>query len=201
MIKSPPFDILLRTDRFVIRTLMPEDASVGLENWLLDPLAAEMLNSPLRIWTVENQQDYFKSYYGQATKLLLGVFTKQDNTCIGLYIAKPNVDSGTFTVSMVIGDLVWRGKDAAREVSSEIERYFFNDLGFWKVKANVRPQNKAMNWVLLTNGWKKEARLVGHLLIEDEKTRGDLLVYGLLASEWRVWIANRDAKKLATLKL
>ena len=58
-----------------------------------------------------------------------------------------------------------------------------------------------MNWVLLTNGWKKEARLVGHLLIEGEKTRGDLLVYGLLASEWRVWIAGRDAKKSATLKL
>jgi RimJ/RimL family protein N-acetyltransferase len=189
--KLPPHDFILNSVRFSIRRLLPSDAQLDLVDWILDPLAAEMLNAKPKHWSIEEQQSYFASYEREKAKILLGVFTKDENKLIGLYIVKFNVDAAHFTLSTLIGNLEWRGKAASAEASDAICSFFFNELDYLKIKANVRPQNKAMLWLLLTNGWTKEAHLTKHLVVDDGTRRDDVLIFGLLAREWR----DRNSKQ------
>lgn len=183
---APPSNLVLSSPRFVIRRLQPSDAGPDLVDWTLDAMAAEMLNTPQRPWSVETQKTYFSSFDRQPGRLLLGIFVKESQHLIGLYVMKLNVGNSTFTISTLIGDVDWRGKNASFEASLPIYDYFFNSLGYVKAKANVRPHNKAMLWVMMSSrAWKNEARLVKHLVVPGEDTRADVLVFGLLADDWR----------------
>jgi len=185
MAKSPPGDIVLSSPRFELRKLKPGDAHSNLVDWTLDPLAAEMLNAKQKPWPVEEQKAYFASYEKRSARLLLGIFAKNDGRMIGFYILKLNPGNSTFNLSTLIGDVEWRGKGATTEASNALYDYFFNTLGYVKAKANVRPQNKAMLWLMLMGVWRKEARLVKHLAVPGSTDRADVFVFGLLADDWR----------------
>jgi RimJ/RimL family protein N-acetyltransferase len=88
-------------------------------------------------------------------------------------------------VTHLLGDRQWRGTGASREASIAIFEYFFDTLGFEKAKANVKPGNKAMQWLLFNGGWRKEAHLTKHLRHKPSGRRDDLYVFGILADEWR----------------
>jgi RimJ/RimL family protein N-acetyltransferase len=183
--KIPPGDIFLTSPRFTLRRIKPDDAHPELIGWTLDAMAAEMLNAPQIAWPVEAQRAFFASFEKLPSKLLLGIFAKDDQRFIGFYILKLNPGNSTFTMSTLIGDAGWRGKGASGEASNAVCDYFFNTLGYVKAKANVRPQNKAMLWLMLTGVWKKEARLVKHLAVPGTDDRADVFVFGLLADDWR----------------
>jgi RimJ/RimL family protein N-acetyltransferase len=185
MANNPPGDVFLTSPRFALRRLKLSDAQAGLVDWTLDALAAEMLNTPQRPWPVEAQKAYFSSFEKTPDKLLLGIFAKENQHLIGFYILKLNAGNSTFTISTLIGDVEWRGRNATAEASDAIYDYLFNTLGYVKAKANVRPQNKAMLWLMLSGAWKKEARLVKHLVVPGSDGRADVYVFGLLADDWR----------------
>ena len=185
MAKPPPGDIFLSSQRFDIRRIKPGDAHPDLVDWTLDSMAAEMLNAQQIAWPIDAQKAFFASFEKQAGRVLLGVFVREDQRLIGIYILKPNPGNSTFIISTLIGNAEWRGKGASSEASDAICDYFFNALGYVKAKANVRPQNKAMLWLMLTGVWKKEARLVKHLVAAGEESRADVFVFGLLATDWR----------------
>ena len=97
-----------------------------------------------------------------------------------------------FTISHLIGDTAWRGKGLTTETSDAIYGYLFDKLGYAKAKANVRPQNRPMLWLMLGGKtWRKEAHLVGHLRDAETGERRDILVLGMLASEWRAGLERR----------
>lgn len=196
---APPSDLTLLSPRFVIRRLKPSDASPALVGWTLDAMAAEMLNTPQRPWSVETQRTFFSTFDRQPGRLLLGIFVRESQYLIGLYLMKLNAGNSTFTISTLIGDVEWRGKNASYEASRPIYDYFFNTLGYVKAKASVRPHNKAMLWLMLTSAWKKEARLVKHLVVPGEITRADILLFGLLADDWRVRFAAGVESKGASV--
>jgi RimJ/RimL family protein N-acetyltransferase len=106
---------------------------------------------------------------------------------IGLFIIKVKPKHGVFTISHLIGDRAWRGKDTTFLASELVYDYFFNTLGYAKATANVRPENKPMLWLMYNYVWRKEARLIKHLRLAETKERSDLLVFGMLADEWRTW--------------
>lgn len=179
-------DLVLETERFIVRQLQGKDASVLQSGWTLDPVAAEMLNTNREEWRLEVQRNYFERNLSGDPKLLLGIFVRKTQQLIGIYILTLKYDDGLFTTSVVVGAKSWRGLRVASEVSQVVHNHFFNVLGFAKAKANVRPQNKPMLWLLLQQGnWKTEAVLKDHIFDQQTKQRSDLLVFGMLAEEWR----------------
>lgn len=185
MAKLPPPNFVLASENFVIRPLVRGDASPKLEPWIDDENAAAMLNTPRRSWTVAQQEDFFARHEGQQQRLILGIFPKQAREPIGLFIVKVTARDGVFVISHLIGDKAWRGKSTTFEASEPVYDFFFNTLGYDKAKANVRPENKAMLWLLYTYVWRKEVRLIKHLRLTGSRERSDLVVFGMLADEWR----------------
>lgn len=166
------------------------DASPSLESWIEDENAAAMLNTPRRSWTVAQQAEYFGKHEGRSDRHILGIFPKESKESIGLFIVKVKPKDGVFTISHLIGDPAWRGKDTTFRASELVYDYFFNILGYAKAKANVRPENKPMLWLMYNYVWRKEARLIKHLRLAASKERSDLIVFGMLADEWRAWHEN-----------
>jgi RimJ/RimL family protein N-acetyltransferase len=180
-----PPSIEILTDNFLIRPMTSDDASPKMAPWIEDEMAAAMLNTRRRNWTVDQQLKYFSQHQGRQEKLLLGIFPKQKKEPIGLFILKLKRAQGALTISHLIGDKAWRGKNVTFEAAEAVYDYFFNTLGYVKVRCNVRPQNKPMLWLIYTYVWRKEATLTKHLRLPDSTERSDLLVFSILADEWR----------------
>jgi RimJ/RimL family protein N-acetyltransferase len=187
MASLPPPSFTISSDTFLIRPMVRGDASPALEAWIEDENAAAMLNTQRRSWTLAQQAEYFGKHEGRPDRHILGIFPKQSKEPIGLFIVKVKPKDGVFTISHLIGDQAWRGKDTTFSAAELVYDYFFNVLGYAKAKANVRPENKPMLWLLYNYVWRKEARLIKHLRLAATKERSDLIVFGMLAEEWRAW--------------
>lgn len=186
----PPASFVIHSEDFIIRPLVRGDASAELEAWTDDENAAAMLNVPRRNWKIAQQEDYFARHEGPQSRRIVGIFPKQAKVPIGVFIIKVTPRHGVFTISHLIGDKAWRGRDTTFQASEAVYDYFFNTLGYAKAKANVRPENKPMLWLIYTYVWRKEARLVKHVRLSGAGERGDLLLFAILADEWR----NRDER-------
>ncbi len=184
MAALPPPSFVIRSENFTLRPMVPDDASPGMESWTEDEVIVEMLNARRQRWTVAEQVAYFSSYDG-GSRLLLGVFPKDRAEPIGVFIVKLRQDDKLMMITHLLGNKEWRGTGASREASIAVFDYFFNRLGYAKAKANVRTNNKAMQWLLLNGGWQVEARLHKHLREKSTGARADVLVFGILADEWR----------------
>jgi RimJ/RimL family protein N-acetyltransferase len=186
MAKLPPPNLALETKRFIMRPLNGSDASEELASWTEHASTAEMLNTRQRSWSVAEQRAYFASFESQPDKRLLGIWRRDQDPPIGLYLLQLQPAPGTFLISHIIGNMAWRGKAVAEETAEAIYEYFFDRLGYAKAKANIMPQNRAVLWLLLREGvWRKEAHLVGHLRDAATGQRDDVLVLGMLAEDWR----------------
>lgn len=192
MASLPPPSFVIETENFTLRPVVKGDACAAMESWIEDETAAEMLNTKQRHWSIAEQAGYFTKYEGQRTKFLLGLFPKGQTEPIGLFIVKLRTEDGVMLVTHLVGDKKWRGQGASREASVGIFDYFFNQLDYKKAKANVQPANRSMAWLLLNGGWRQEAHLTKHLLLKSTGERVDLLVFGIMADEWR---ANRHSAK------
>lgn len=179
-----------------MRCLVPADASQLQAGWTLDATASEMLNVERNEWTVSAQHNYFASAGRASDRLLLGIWTNAGNSLIGLYIIKFWPADDIFSYSTLIGNKAWRGKNTADETATSICGHFFNELGYVKAKTSVRPTNKPVLWLLMNGVWKKEAKLQGQLLDRKTGERADVLVFGMLADDWRTYQRNRDAVAL-----
>ncbi|QIG50919.1 GNAT family N-acetyltransferase [Nordella sp. HKS 07] len=187
----PPSSLTLESRNFILRRLTKADASERLFSWADDDLAAEMLNTKRRQWSLAEQAAFFA---GKPDKVLLAIVPRQQEYPIGFYSLHLQPRIGVFTISHLISDAAWRGKDLTAETSDPIYEYLFNKLDYAKAKANVRPQNRPMLWLMLGGkNWRKEARLVGHLRDAETGERSDLLVLGMLAQEWRAAREPRSA--------
>ena len=179
------------TERFRIAPLTPVDASAQLSDWTLDPLGAEMLNESQKPWPIEHQRRYFASQAATPGQIMLGIREKASNKLIGFFLIDPNPKALTYTLTTLIGEKQWRGSHVLPEVSEPVNDHFFNKLGYTKAKANVRPHNRAMLWLMANGAWKREARLVQHLRESVTGRRVDVLVMGMLADDWRNYMQRK----------
>ena len=176
---------MIRSENFLIRPLVRGDASLALESWIDDDVAAEMLNTQRRRWSIAEQSEYFAKHEAQPDRLLLGIFPKREKEPIGLFIIGLQPRQAVFVISLLIGNQAWRGGRITHEISEAIYDFFFNALRYEKAKAHVRPQNRSMLWVMYNYVWRKEARLKKHLRLAASGDRSDLLLFSILADEWR----------------
>ena len=182
------------TERFRIAPLTPVDASAQLSDWTLDPLGAELLNESQKPWPIEHQRRYFAAQATSPGQIMLGFREKVSNRLIGFFLIEPNPKALTYTLTTLIGEKQWRGSHVLPEASEPVQDHFFNKLGYAKAKANVRPHNRAMLWLMANGAWKREARLVQHLRESVTGRRVDVLVMGMLADDWRNYM-QRNKKQ------
>ncbi len=170
------------TDRFVLRSLSAEDASLRWLEWLGDPVAGRMLDAPPRKISLEELQSEIRAF-DQCEKLLLGIFVLGSNRHIGVVSLEFTDRRRRIAPQVLIGESEWRNVGALNEVANAVGTYFFETFGLEAIVASVPAHNAFMIKYLEDREW----HLVRSLPGQGRSRAGaptDILVYEFPRALW-----------------
>jgi RimJ/RimL family protein N-acetyltransferase len=179
---AEPIHVHFETDRFVLRTLSPEDASPRWAGWLNDPVSARMLNVPPRAVTVEQLRELIRAV-DQYEKLLLGIFVLGSNRHIGVVRFRFIDQRKRVIPGVLIGETEWRNAGVLHEVANAVGTYFFETFGLEAIVARVPAHNTFMKKYLEDREWQLVGRMAGPQRSPGEPP-SELLVYELPRAVW-----------------
>jgi RimJ/RimL family protein N-acetyltransferase len=146
-------NVRIDSEKYLIRTIEPDDASDRWASWMSDPEVVHMLNLRARTWKKADVLDYIKTF-DQLSSLLLGIFEKQSGTHIGVFTVDINQVRSQFLVNLLIGEPEYRNKHVTSSIAMPFHEYFFETLGLNMAVASVLAHNAPMIHYLKKNGWK-----------------------------------------------
>lgn len=175
--------VRIETERFILRTLVPSDASERWAQWAGDPSIMGPLNVPARMPTKEALARYI-AQHNDDRNFLIGVFTKQ-NLHIGFFQIDVNKLHRSATFNVVIGDKAYWGKNAVNEARAAILNEMFEKRGVEKAVGQPLARNFPMIFNYKQQGWKLEGILRGQCLSIVDGKRLDQYSFGMLKDDWR----------------
>ena len=184
MTPLPGRPVSTHSERFILRSLTPNDVSERWCGWAADPDIMNPLNMVPRKSTREGllkyvaQQNNDRSY-------LIGVFAMAMGLHIGFYQIDVNKLHRTAGFNVVIGDKQYWGKNAVNETRAAILTEFFERRGLEKAWGQPLARNFPMIFNYKQQGWKLEGILRGQCLSIVDGTRLDQYQFGMLRDDWR----------------
>jgi RimJ/RimL family protein N-acetyltransferase len=135
--------VRIDSEKYLIRTIEPDDGSDRWASWMSDPEVMHMLNLRPRTWMKADVLDYIKTF-DQQSSLLLGIFEKQSGTHIGIFTVDINQVQSRFRVNLLIGEPGYRNKRVTSSIAMPFHEYFFETLGLNMAIASVLAHNVPM---------------------------------------------------------
>lgn len=177
-------NIRLKTDRFLVRTLRESDACETLLGWLAD---AELMNNvnhkPQRLTMLQLRR--FIMSYDQATKLLVGVFDKENEKLVGYYLIEINPPQRRATFNVVIGDRDYWGQRIVLETRAALMDYLFQFGAVDKLIGGPLARNFPAVFNYKAQGWKLEGLMRSHVLSASGTDRIDQYQFAMLKEDWQ----------------
>ena len=186
---QPGQPLQIQTERFVMRSLFPQDANEEYLRWWNDAEIQKGFNNQPRNWTVQQAAKHIASFNNQ-TKFHLGVFPKDTGKLIGFYTLIFDPRQKFASANICLGDKAYWGKKVSTELCRPVMEFSFNILGAEKCGGTVKGFNLASSAIFLGLGFKKEGQLRKHVIGPDGK-RTDVFHYGLLKEDW---LAQKKAR-------
>jgi len=184
--KQPKRNVRIDSEKYLIRTIGPDDASDRWASWMSDPEVMHMLNLRARTWKKADVLDYMKKF-DQQSSLLLGIFEKQSGTHIGIFTVDINHVRNQFLVNLLIGELEYRNKHVTSSIAMSFHEYFFETLGLKMAMASVLARNAPMIHYLQKNGWKLDQTLKHSTKSYADGAMLDVCLFSLSRDAWRRW--------------
>ena len=183
-----PQAIKIEAGKYLIRTLLVEDASDRLAAWLSDPDVQYALNAPAKIWSKDEVVDYIKGF-NQTSKLLLGIFEKSGALPIGIFTILINQQTGQGLINILIGDADYRNKGIRTRgvlvgIGAPFYDYIFQTLGLTELLASALARNKIITNMLVNHGWTLDQTLHSHQKSNADGSMLDVCLYSLTARSW-----------------
>jgi len=183
--------ITLATERFVVRSLTPADASDRWCNWSADADVMGPLNVPANRMSKDQLARYI-AHHDNDRAYLVGVFTKAMNQHIGFYMIELNKTHATASFNLVIGDKHFWGKGVVNEVRAALLDEFFERRGIEKAYGTPLARNFPAVFNYKAQGWKLEGIMRGQCKSVVDGSRLDQYHFGMLRDEWR---ARKEAAR------
>jgi RimJ/RimL family protein N-acetyltransferase len=189
---APGQPVHLETDRFVLRSVKPLWLAYQTLPWTEDPQIMRPLNYPSGGWSVWRWRKTMV-HANNRRKFLLGIFLKSTGKLIGFETL--TIDrNGIASWAVMIGDKDWWGQGVVVETRRCLLHFLFKDAGCSKVwgMPNVRNFPAVFNYNRL--GFVQEGLLRKHVRSLDDEDRNDLVIFGLLRSEWEKQRGQSDER-------
>ena len=176
--------IKLQTERFLVKTLSPNDACESLVRWLADPeLMANMNQRPEKRFMPQIER--WISSYDQAIDYLLGVFTREGTKLIGYYTVEIKQAHRRALFTVMIGDRDYWGQGTVLETRAAIIDYLFKNVQIDKVVGSPIARNFPAIFNYKAQGWTCEGIFKEHVVDANHPQRRlDLYAFGMLRSDW-----------------
>jgi RimJ/RimL family protein N-acetyltransferase len=179
-------DIALGTEKYLVRTLTPGDASESWESWFADPQVPYMLNAPETRWDRDTVIKYINQF-DQRTDVLLGILVREPETLIGIVTLKINYRTRQTLINVLIGDAEYRNKGVLADIHFPLYDYLFDKLRMKMLLASALARNNnVIDW-MLKRGWKHDATLPRQVKSNLDDTMLDLCLFSLTREPYRAW--------------
>jgi ribosomal-protein-alanine N-acetyltransferase len=176
--------VLLKTERFELRSVTPADASDRWLGWVKDPAIMGPLNMPARAMRREELAGHIASVDNNA-RFLVGIFDKVDGAQIGFFMIDIEIMHRYAIFNVAIGEKDWWGKGVVNETRAALLDHFFETRGIEKAVGLPFARNFPALFNYKAQGWRHEGTLRGQCLSAADRSRLDQYQFGLLRKEWR----------------
>jgi [ribosomal protein S5]-alanine N-acetyltransferase len=180
--QGPPIN--LTTERFLVRTLTPADASERWGAWSADPEVMGPLNVPVRPMSKDELMRYV-ARFDNNVGYLIGIFAKTLSLHIGFFVVEVNKLHASANFNLVIGDKQYWGKGVVNEVRAALLDEFFERRGIEKAYGTPLARNFPAIFNYKAQGWRLEGVLRGQCKAIAGGARLDQYQFGMLREEWR----------------
>jgi RimJ/RimL family protein N-acetyltransferase len=190
--QAPGRPVLLKTQRFALRSLKPSDGSERWMSWLRDPDVMGPLNAPVRAWTSQELRAHIAAA-DNAQRYLIGIFDAANQVQIGFFMIDVDLFQRRATFNVVIGEKSWWGKGVVNETRAALLDEFFQHRGIDKAVGLPLARNFPAVFNYKAQGWRHEGTLRGHCVSALGGARLDQYQFGLSKDEWAA--ARREAAR------
>jgi RimJ/RimL family protein N-acetyltransferase len=184
--------VLLKTQRFALRSLKPSDGSERWMSWLKDPEVMGPLNAPVRASTSQELRAHIAAA-DNAQRYLIGIFDAASQTQIGFFMIEVDPFQRRATFNVVIGEKSWWGKGVVNEARAALLDEFFQHRDIDKAVGMPLARNFPAVFNYKAQGWRHEGTLRGHCVSVVGGARLDQYQFGLSKDEWAA--ARREQKQ------
>jgi [ribosomal protein S5]-alanine N-acetyltransferase len=173
--------VSMRSARFEIRSLSPDEGIETQLRWLSDPAVVRFTNARYRQHDSASVRAYVASHDNELS-FLLGVFDRAGGTHVGNHRIERDQRHGTCSLGALIGDRRYWGRGVLTETRAAVLDVVFAELGAHRAWAQVASRNIAVLGSYRRLGFRCEGILREHLFIEDR--RMDVVQFGMICDEW-----------------
>lgn len=131
----------LMTERFILKTLVPELVGEDYLSWFSNPEASQYIYYAKKAVTLDELKTYVQEKLDSPEALFFGIYSKETGKHIGNIKYEPvNQQERYAVMGILIGDDSWRGKGVFSEIDSVLCTALKN-LGMKKVYLGVDKAN------------------------------------------------------------
>lgn len=173
----------LESENYTIKTLEVSEVTQDYVNWLNDPEVNEFLEVKYTSWTIENCRTFVAGFEGSTSEYIFGIYSNNSDTHIGNgSVSAVNVNTGTFTISLFIGEKKYWGSSAGTEVILLLLKFGFDHLGLRKCFCGAYSTQLASRFILRKLCAIEEAKLRDKFFHKGIPV--DEVIYGIDRNIW-----------------
>lgn len=174
--------IELETERFRLVPIRPVSLAQPTLHWTKDAETFTNVGWGRSDWNLRRWWRHLRRQV-QGDRMCHGIWPKSGGPCIGLHMITASAGSGTGIIGVLIGERDWWGEGVVSEIREAIIADCFQRLKLQRMTAQVRVRNLPSVYNHRKLGFVHEGTLRS-AAIELDGTRVDMLVFGMLRSEW-----------------
>jgi len=175
---------ILSTKHFYLKELTEEHINDNYLSWLKDKDIIDFFASTFKDYTLEDLMNYYKSFHGNDSKYLFGVFTKNDHIHIGnTSVNAINKLHETCSWGYLIGNKNYWGMNAGTDTIHLTMKFCFDVLNIRKTFANVYSNHVAARFNILKCGFKEEGNLAERFWHKNKLV--DEIIYSMTREKWK----------------
>ncbi len=184
--KYPKRNVNIDCGKYLLRTIVPADATERWAHWMEDAEASEMLNAPRKAMSLADLVSYIETF-DQRTKILIGIFEKSSGLLLGFLRNDVNFETRQFLVAMIIGEPEYRHSGVTMAVTVPFRDYFFGELGMEAMLATALAHNKPIIHYLYATGWTLDRTVPNAVKAHTGEKMFDLCFFSQTAEGWQAW--------------
>jgi [ribosomal protein S5]-alanine N-acetyltransferase len=149
--------VMISTDRFLLKSLIPDDVGERYLNWLTDQTINQNINTAKLNPSLDSLKQYVQERCEREDVLFLGIFEKNSGIHIGNIKYEPVDSENRFAVmGILIGEAIWHGKKVAAEVISASSKWLNSTRNIDEIILGVARGHEAAIRAYLAAGFKVE---------------------------------------------
>lgn len=174
---------------FALRPLTCADVTDRYLKWVHDEDVTEFLEMRYHRYTLEDLVEYVRSFEGDSTRFLFGIFDVGTTEHIGnASVNLVNYHTGTFDMGYFVGEKQYWGSPAALATILLMLKFSFKQLGLRKFFGGVYANHTKVRFLMTRMGFTQEARLKERFVHKGKPV--DEIIHSLDREQWQVMKAK-----------